>query len=196
MIRRRDLRRHVIILAVIGIGVLGYLLSRAPNILHTYNYAPQSVAVSGQDIPPAHDREVRQRFAQAVVMLHAREYDHAVAALHRVLEFAPQMPEAHSNMGFAMLGLERFATARDFFLAALDLRRTQTNAYYGLAVASEALGDRAAARGAMRAYIHLADGDDRFVRRARAALWEWDSGPLPPDGRTDPDNDSSATVAQ
>ena len=32
--------------------------------------------------------ELRQRFEQAVVMLHARQYDHAITALHRVLELA------------------------------------------------------------------------------------------------------------
>lgn len=116
-------------------------------------------------------------------MLHARQWDHAVTALHRLLELAPNMPEAHANMGFAMAGLENWTVARDFFEGSLALDPRQANAYYGLAMAMDALGDRAAARGAMRTYIHLSPAGDRFVAKARAALWEWESE-TPPTGAT------------
>lgn len=117
--------------------------------------------------------ELDERFRQAVIMLHAREYDHAVTALHRVLELAPELPEAHVNMGFAMNGLKRFRVAHDFFQVAIALRPMQANAYYGLAMALEGLGDQAGAMGAMRSYIHLTSPDDRYLPKARAALWEW-----------------------
>lgn len=120
------------------------------------------------------DAEVRQRFDQAVLMLHARKYEHAVAALHRLLELAPTMPEAHVNMGFALLGLERPRAARDFFSSAIELRATQANAYFGLALALEAEGDVPAAIGAMRSYLHLSRADDPHRTRARSALWEWE----------------------
>ena len=119
--------------------------------------------------------EVDRRFNEATVMLHAKQFEHALTALHRVLELAPQMPEAHVNMGYAMLGLQRFPAARDFFSGAIELRPAQVNAYYGLALALDALNDRAGALGAMRTYVHLAKPDDAFVRKARAALWEWQS---------------------
>jgi predicted Zn-dependent protease len=118
--------------------------------------------------------ELRLRFNQAVVMLHAKQYDHAATALHRVLVLAPQMPEAHVNMGFALLGLQRAAEARAFFDGALALRPEQANAYYGLALAWEAQGDRAMALGAMRSYVHLGRHESpAHLARARAALWEW-----------------------
>lgn len=128
------------------------------------------------------DAEVRQRFEQAVVMLHAKEYDHAVAALHRVLELAPKMPEAHVNMGFALLGRGEPEAARSFFQGAIDLRPQQANAYYGLALAEEARHDYEAALGAMRSYLHLSPADEPHRARARAALWEWEQklGRLPP----------------
>lgn len=121
----------------------------------------------------AQAQEIERRFGQAVVMLHAKKYDHAITALHRVLELAPAMPEAHVNMGYALLGLERFKAAGDFFAGALALRPSQANAYFGLALALDAQHDRAGALGAMRTYVHLAPPDDPYVRRARAALWEW-----------------------
>ena len=120
-------------------------------------------------------REVAKRFQNAVIMLHAREYDYAVTALHRVLELAPRMPEAYVNMGFALLGLGQPAAARDFFLGAIELRPRLANAYWGLAVSLEAVCDQAGAIGAMRSYIHLTTSDDPYLPRARAALWEWEA---------------------
>lgn len=128
--------------------------------------------------PEVHASEARQaeidrRFREAVVMLHAKRYDDAATALHRLLELAPTMPEANVNMGFAMIGLKRYAIARDFFQTAIDLRPMQTNAYYGLGEALAGLKDWDGALGAMRTYIHLSNDSDPFVRKARAAIWEW-----------------------
>jgi tetratricopeptide (TPR) repeat protein len=115
-------------------------------------------------------------------MLHARQYEPAAAALHRVLALEPTLPEAHVNMGFAMLGLQRLKEARDFFEGATALHATQANAYYGLALVSEAQGDLPLAIGAMRSYLHLAgaDASAEHLRRARAALWTWESRRDPP----------------
>lgn len=127
--------------------------------------------------------ELTMRFQQAAMMLHAKEYEHAVTALHRVLALSPRMPEAHVNMGYALLGLNKFDAALRFFMRASDLQPYQGNAYWGLAIVYEQLGDVQAALGAMRTYIHLAEPGDPFVRKARSALWEWDNqlkrGPLP-----------------
>ncbi len=138
--------------------------------------------------PKEHARVARatqlsQRFEQAVAMLHAKRYDFAVTALHRVIELSPKMPEAHVNMGFALLGLKKYKAAGDFFASAIQLKPYQGNAYWGLAVSLEKLGDKEAALGAMRTYIHLAPEGDAYVRKARSALWEWENdikrGPLP-----------------
>ena len=127
------------------------------------------------ELPPEdhHADALARRFRQGVVMLHAREYEHAAVAFDRVLAMAPRMPEARVNMGFAMLGQGRAALARDHFNAAIELRPSQRNAYYGLAEALEILGDIPGALGAMRTFVHLSPPDDPFVRKARAALWEW-----------------------
>jgi Flp pilus assembly protein TadD len=118
--------------------------------------------------------ELRQRFDQAVVMLHAHQYDHAITALHRVLELAPALPEAQVNMGYALLGLDQADAARGFFLAAIELRPQQANAYYGLAMADEMRQDYESALGGMRSYLHLSAADDPHRVRARSALWEWE----------------------
>jgi len=127
--------------------------------------------------------EIDQRFQQAVAMLHARRFDDAAMALHRVILLSPRLAEAYVNMGYAMIGLERYDAARDFFLTATDLRPYQANAYYGLAIAFEQMNDLEGALGAMRTFIHLSPPGDPYVRKARSALWEWNTrlarGPLP-----------------
>jgi len=117
--------------------------------------------------------EIELRFNQAVLMLHSKQYEYAIKSLHRVLELAPRMPEAHVNMGFAFLGGGDAKAARDFFTSALELNQQQLNAYYGLAVAAEAMGDMEIALGAMRTYVHLSPTDSPYLAKARAALWEW-----------------------
>ncbi len=108
-------------------------------------------------------------------MLDAKNYGQALAAFHRVLELSPEMPEAHVNAGFALIGLRRYSVAREFFEGALALRKDQVNAYYGLAEALEGLNDLPAALGAMRTYLHLAHQDDPYRRKAESAVWEWES---------------------
>ena len=178
-----DIRKYAEHALPVGIltcaALIMFVLGGLPGI------APTNKQRSKQDANPnsaplAHQvqakaSEVDRRFNEATVMLHAKQFEHALTALHRVLELAPNMPEAHVNMGYAMLGLQRYAAARDFFSGAIELRPAQVNAYYGLALALDGLNDRAGALGAMRTYVHLAKPDDAFVRKARAALWEWQS---------------------
>jgi cytochrome c oxidase subunit I len=118
--------------------------------------------------------EIDRRFSAGVELLNAKQYDAAADELHRVLQLAPEMPEAHVNMGFVMIGIKRYDMARDFFNVAIELRATQSNAYYGLAVALEGLKDIPGALGAMRSYVHLSKNDDPYLRKANAAIWEWE----------------------
>lgn len=136
-------------------------------------FADADVAASTAEDPRM--ARIRERFDQALYMLHARRYDDAVTALHAVLLLSPRLTAAHVNMGYALLGLGRYSAAADFFRQAIDLTPYQGNAYWGLAEALEAEGDPQGALGAMRTYIHLAKPGDPFVRRARAALWEIDN---------------------
>ncbi|HOY35411.1 MAG TPA: tetratricopeptide repeat protein [Piscinibacter sp.] len=120
--------------------------------------------------------ELRRRFDAAVLLLHSRQFSDAQASLQRVIELAPQLPEAHANMGFALLGLQQAEPARGAFERAIALKADQANAYYGLALAHEAGGDLELALGAMRSYLHLARGEsEAHLRRARAAVWEWET---------------------
>lgn len=150
-------------------------------------------ATPGQHVREAGEAELRERFNQAVIMLHAGEYEYAIKALHRVLEMRPRLPEAHVNMGFALLGEEAYGAAADFFATAIELNTYQANAYYGLAVAMDGTGNREAALGAMRSFIHLAgEAEEPYLATARAALWEWQAAENPPQPQSETGTKSQA----
>lgn len=170
----RDMRLRALLLTAALIVAGGLAIAYLPDSLRT------SVADRHEETRAAHSQEkteteIKQRFQQGVAMLHAKQYEHALTAFHRVIELAPDMPEAHVNAGFALIGLGRYAIARDFFEGALALRKDQVNAYYGLAEALEGLNDLPGALGAMRTYLHLAPADDPYRRKAESAVWEWET---------------------
>lgn len=138
---------------------------------------PRSIVFFGQPTVQDHARvkakeEIQKRFNEGVVMLHAKQYDHALTAFHRVLEIDPKMPEAHVNIGFTLLGLGKPKAAADFFDTATVLRPNQLNAYYGLGEALSQLGDKFGALQSMEAYLHLSPKDDPYRIKAEAAVWE------------------------
>ena len=123
------------------------------------------------------DVNLKQMYTIAVRHMQLAEHEQALSIWHQLLLTYPEVPEVKVNMGFSLFELEKFVTARDFFIAAMEQNAYQANAYYGLAISSEKLGDLQGAIGAMRSFLHLAEDntDEKFLRRARAALWEWES---------------------
>lgn len=172
---RHDMRRYAFGATASAIVLLGAILSWWPSGVGQGTGGQEAAAIAGhaEHARQRREAEMKSRFEQGVLMLHARQFDPAIASFHRVLELAPDMPEAHVNMGFALLGLERFEAARDFFESATELRRDQLNAYYGLGLALEGLGDFPGASGAMRSYLHRSPQDDPFRTKAQAALDRW-----------------------
>ncbi len=118
--------------------------------------------------------ETKQAFNQAVENLRNRHYQEAIAGFREVLSHTPSMPEAYLNMGFAHFELKHYKFAVESFQTAIDLRPSQVNAYWGLAVSLEGICDIPGAIGAMRTYVHLADPEEPYLKKANAALWEWD----------------------
>lgn len=163
--RGRDLRIVGLVVTVLLVAGGGYLLDRWINSADRPDLQAH--------VDQKRKEEIDMRFKQGVVMLHAKQYEHAMTAFHRVLQLVPTMPEAHVNMGFAMLGQKRYKEALQFFDGATDLNRNQLNAYYGMAEAYEGLGDYRGALESMEAWLHRAKADDPFRRRAEAAVWEW-----------------------
>ena len=73
--------------------------SKQSSAIDLFPHDPDQSPQTAQQGQPA-ATELEARFQQAVVMLHAGEYEHAVTALHRVLELSPRM-RRHSIMSSA-----------------------------------------------------------------------------------------------
>jgi len=156
-----------------GVGALLALALQTIPTGTTPEPGPQQTVQTS--IADPHTAVLDRNFAQGVKFLQAGQHQQAAGQFHAVLRLAPALPEAHVNLGFALLGLGQAERARDAFQAAVDLRPMQANAYWGLAVSLEQLCDIPGARGAMRTYLHLADAESPYLRRAQAALWEWEN---------------------
>jgi tetratricopeptide (TPR) repeat protein len=146
-------------------------------LLNGWMTKPQSTTMPLISIEPSKYDELDQIFTTAVGHMQQGEYELAVNLWHQIMLINPAIPEVKVNMGFSLFELGRFETARDFFISAMQQNDFQTNAYYGLAITSEKMGDLEGALGAMKSYIHLAQNeeDQPFIRKARSALWEWES---------------------
>ena len=169
-----DKRRFVISVFLLATLLLGFGLQKlATNEPQAASVVVDPHATSG-DLS-GESRLVHQRFQQAVALLQQGQYEFAVQGFHEVMKVVPDLPEAHVNMGYALLGLEKFEAAQQFFDSASNIRPSQSNAYYGLAVALEGLGDLQQAIVTMRAFVHIAAQDDPFRRKAESAIWEWEA---------------------
>jgi tetratricopeptide (TPR) repeat protein len=175
-IRQRSVHRRarVLVVTAVSIAAAGFaltLISGSGSDPGDGNIAATAASPKNEISP-----EVDLLFKQAVIMLHAKQYEHAVTALHRVLALAPTLPEAHVNMGYTMFDLHRYTVSRDFFRSAIALRPAQANAHYGLALALAELDDRGGAAREMSEYLRLAPANDPFVAKAQAALKGWRKG--------------------
>jgi tetratricopeptide (TPR) repeat protein len=172
--RTPDKRRTVLPMAL-GLTLLGgallsvYLSRDAAAPVET---ATAAATQAHEFLGDTQARRAHQSFQQGVAMLQAGQFDHAITALHEVLATYPALPEAHVNMGFALLGAGEPGAAADFFDSATDLRPTLHNAYYGLALAERENGNDKAALAAMQAYAHLAAEDEQHLPRAKEFIWE------------------------
>ena len=171
MIRRVDRRAALILLVALVVAAGGFAIDRYGSGAGVEDAGPVgSALVNDESAQLAH-----QYFQQSVVMLRSGQYEYAATALHEVLKIYPGLPEAHANMGYALIGLGQYEAATDFFQTATDLRPTLHTAYYGLAVAEDGRGDTRAALAAMQAYAHLAASDDPYLERAQSAMRGWES---------------------
>ena len=164
--------RHVKVSLLLLIAIISF-----GWLLNEWMTKPQAITVPLNSIESSKNNQLDRTFTTAVRHMQQGEYEQAVNLWHQILLNNAAIPEVKVNMGFSLFELGRYETARDFFIAAMQQNAFQANAYYGLAITSEKMGDLEGAMGAMKSYIHLAQNkeDQPFIRKARSAVWEWES---------------------
>jgi tetratricopeptide (TPR) repeat protein len=193
---RRDWRRAALVALPLALALIALIVTQLPgrgvdaerlatDLARASDPAFAALKPAGK---PAADQEQPgaarapdandQILDAARVLLRARNPDKAIELLNRNRESLRERPEAFLLLGRALEGKRDHATARDFYLAALDRDPMLADAYWGVATTSENLGDLPFALGAMRSYLHTEpDLDPQRLRinQARAAIWEWEA---------------------
>ncbi|MCC0006852.1 MAG: redoxin domain-containing protein [Hyphomicrobiaceae bacterium] len=191
---RRRRRSHLIAAALVLVVIVaaGVVLEKMPGSGPTVATAPQQSASSG--VTP-----FGQAFAKGIEAMRLGDAHTAARAFDEARAINPHIPEAHVNLGFAFLAMQRPREAATAFDRALSIDAKQINAYYGLGAALDASGDRKGAIGAMRTFVHLSDKKDPFQRKAMSALWEWEAaenGATPQQGEADAKSKPEAAAAK
>lgn len=138
---------------------------------------------------------IDEYFKSGLSHMQNKNYPQAVLAWNQLLLLNDSIPEVHVNQGFSLFEMGHIEPASRHFERALELNNYQVNAYYGLAICYEKMEDMEAAMGAMRSFIHLAEESDPFIRKARSALWEWESREKPASTTTDTEVNQSMKSA-
>lgn len=197
---RRDRRLTMVVAVLSGVAALGYGISFLPD--RGVSGAPaderrsaeargfEALAAAGSTVGAMEIEEKRPDPAsgpesaedaslrEARRFLRQRRYDDALRVLDAARDILKARPEAYLLLGRALEGKRDFATARDFYNAALDRDPWMYEAHWGFATTSEALGDLESALGAMRAYLHTERDPDPTrlrINQARSAIWEWEA---------------------
>lgn len=197
--KRRDRRWLGIVLTVLSVAGLGYgfrLLPGSNVVAESTGKADAGFAKLADSIAerqalnipvPVEEqvsddapnaKQTRQLLKEASEMIRAHRYDDAIRHLNRARDQIKDVPQTYLVLGRALEGKGDFATARDFYNAALNKDPTLSDAYWGFATSSESLSDLPSALGAMRSYLHTEPDADPYRRRiaqARSAIWEWES---------------------
>lgn len=197
---RRDRRGLALLIACVGVGVMGYGVSLMPDrgiigarsvpvhepIAQGFEQLNARSAVSSlPETGEPKDSALRgggnpgdKVLADARRLIVGRRFDEALATLDEARELLKPRAEAYLLMGKALEGKRDFGVARDFYNAALERDPWLSDAHWGYATTSEALGDLESALGGMRSYLHTeTDPDPKRLRvnQARSAIWEWET---------------------
>lgn len=163
-------RAHLLVAASVMLVILafGLILESLPGSGPQIGTVPQQAATNGAT-------PFGRAFARGIEAMRLGDAHAAAVAFDEARAINPHVAEAHTNLGFAYLAMERGKEAAAAFERALTINPQRINAYYGLGAALDATGDRKGALGAMRSFVHLAGKDDPFRRKALSALWEWEA---------------------
>ena len=177
--------------AAVGAGIAVLPGDRGIALEETAPAVPAPEQQAAQPMPHVHGGQFRAYFTDGVEYLRQGRAHEALVSFNAASHLHPHVPELFANIGFAQVALGKHKDAAKAFEQALEINASQANAYYGLAVALEAMQRLEEALGAMRTYEHLLPKEEtKFRRLATAAIWEWEfalkvqRGEMPPPPET------------
>lgn len=174
---QRARQRFVIFGAILAVALAAGLLLDQVALRGVEAAAPVASKAASTSAKSPAPSAAQAAFDAGIGHLRGGDAHSAALAFERARQADPRAPAVLVNLAFSYLALDRPEASAGLFEQATAIAPSMTNAYFGMAEALDAMGDREGARGAMRTFLHLASEDDPFRRRAMAALWEWAPGP-------------------
>lgn len=198
--RRRDVRGRVLLVTILAIAILGYGVSKVPGRGISGDQSVQAAKTFGAEFaelapstrgvpdnefvssPPS--RQLIENSPTGRILDRARDkvrsgqFDQALLTLNDAHRLLHDNAEAFMLIGQALEGKKDYETARDFYNASLNRDPWLSDAHWGFATSSEALGDLESALAGMRSYLHTEKDPDPArlrINQARSAIWEWEA---------------------
>ncbi len=170
---RQSRQLRIALLVVLAVVGLGLVFALSPWGGRGLDVGPPA---SKDEAPPQTQDQTAfdQLFKDGVEHLRLGRAHEALVVLDAARRIRPHVPEIFVNLGFAHLDSGHYRESGEAFRKAIELHPMQDNAYYGLALSFEKLGDFEAALGAMRTFVHLTARDTIHFRRAQAAIREFE----------------------
>jgi hypothetical protein len=201
--RSRDKRARVLMAVLAAVGAVGWLVSKMPDRGVDVGSAPLTRPLSGfESLNPQSSRAISegdmqelperpasstataplsaadQAIQDARRLIKQQQYDQALQVLNAAQPVLKERGDAYLLIGNILERKRDYATARDFYNAALNRDPYLADAHWGYATASESLGDLESALGGMRSYLHTELDPDPMrlrINQARSAIWEWET---------------------
>ncbi len=108
---------------------------------------------------------LHRRYAEALMEM--GKLDEALAAMEKEVEVAPDFSDNHLVFGKIYLQRKEYEKAVAAYTKALEMRPGDAKCYYGLATASQRLGQSDKAREYMETFSRLRDDDDKVSTTRR-----------------------------
>ena len=131
-------------------------------------YRRQQALVAEQP-PSVLPTTAKDWFQYGITLMRGAKLEEAIKAFKQSLALNPGHPATLTNMGFALLDLQRYQAAADAFEKSLNKNPHNYDAVYGLALSHQKLGHRTQAISLWRQYIAGAP-DSPWKDRAREQL--------------------------
>lgn len=167
---------QVAVFSALMVAVASFLFGRQEErtpLFALFETPLRAAAPADSHMVARNKEEIALRFQQGVQMMQIGQYDYAVTAFERILALAPKLPEAHTNLGYALLEQREYEKAMEHFNAALEVRSRQDNAYYGLALSYAAQGRYSEALGAMGTFTHFVTREHPNWAKAHERMDRW-----------------------
>ncbi len=132
--------------------------------------ADKSKKAEAEDNAPTVDNAVNQgklHFDAGIQGMYEKKYDRAIEEFEKSLGYNPHSPSTLNNIGFAYYDKGDMDKAVEYHARALDNDPSFTNAYFGLALTLEGMGQKEGALKNWKEFLKRTEPGSKWAQKAR-----------------------------